>query len=196
MKDEDNHKERTVVNKRMLAVAAAAAAMVIGAALPAQAADQSVVVFTAGASVGAPVFAPGLGNGVDTTFTFSTANAGLGGQKACIAVHSRTGFDNRCDLASSGTFGKGLGNIGAYCGWSSGQGTVDKADINGSVLPAAGLSVAWPQSAGTALPLVYTSAGKPAGVGAVQTTGAQPGSCGVGGGTTSFAVTGFSVLNG
>lgn len=180
--------------RRLRTLLAGAAAAGLGLALvptPSSAADAAVIAFTAGAEVGQKVYAPGLGPATpDNTFSFSTNNAGIGGQKACIGV-TQNGLDTSCDLASNGTFGAGLGGLGAYCGWSSGEGT-SSGSVAGVSLT--GVTVEWPQSAGTVLPLVFRLNGTPIGSGAVQTTGAAPGSCGIGDGTKTFAVTGFAVL--
>lgn len=188
--------------RRFRTVLAGAAVAGLALALvptPSPAADAAVIVFTAGANVDSNgtaagnegVFAPGLGPAApNATFNFSTSNNGLGGQKACVGVGTG-GLDAGCELGASGAFGAGLGNLGAYCGWSSGKGT-SSGTVAGVSL--SGVSVEWPQSAGTALPLVYKQGGTVIGHGVVQTTGATPGTCGVNGGTKSFAVTGYSIL--
>lgn len=190
---------------RRLLVAAVGAGALVLSLLPAQAqaAENAVVVFTAGATVTKPVFLPGVGPGADNVgFTFDTMTYGLNGTvKACVGAHSVNGVDAECRLRSEGEFGKGLGGLGAYCGWSSGDGFVKFSDINGDVLPAAGLSVEWPNSAGTVIPLVYrlrNQAKTIVGAGAVQTTGAKPTTCGLEDptrGTTTFAVTGWSAFS-
>lgn len=186
---------------RTFIAAAAVAGLVAGfAPTQSQAAESATVVFSLGANVGDKVYAPGLGDGVETTFAFGYNNqgiprgTGIGGTNSCVGVHSTAGVDADCQLGASGTFGKGLGGQGAYCGYSSGDGDVDRVRIGGQNVKPKGLKVSWPNSAGTVIPLVYTIGGSPAGIGAVQTTGAAPGTCGVGDGTNSFAVTGFSVL--
>lgn len=189
---------------KLVGAAALAAAIGVLGADGAKSATANTTVFTAGATVGAPTYAPGLapppGTGVTTWFDLSTERSGIGGQRACVSVHSSLGADDSCRLAASGTFGAGLGGLGGYCGYSSGRGTVTTAAINGQdSLPRDGqgnslLKLEWPQSAGTALPTVYKVNGNVVGFGLSQTTGAAPGTCGINGGTTSFAVTGFSTL--
>jgi hypothetical protein len=177
--------------RTLLAGAAAAGLALTLVPSPSSAADAAVIVFTAGATVGQKVYAPGLGPATpENTFSFSTNNTGLGGQKACLGV-TQNGVDTGCALGATGTFGAGLGGFGGYCGYSSGEGT-SSGTVAGVSL--SGVTVEWPQSAGTVLPLVYRLGGTPIGTGAVQTTGAAPGTCGVGDGTSSFAVTGFTVL--
>ena len=86
-----------------------------------------------------------------------------------------------------------LGMSGAFCGSSSGTGTVGRADIGGVATGVSAATISWPQSAGTVwVGTVLGGSGNVVGAFAVQTTGAQPGTCNVvGGATTSFAVTGF-----
>ena len=185
---------------KLVGAAALAAAIGVLGADGAKSATANTTVYTAGATVGAATYAPGLGAGVSTTFSLDTARAGIGGQKACVSVHSTFGADPNCSLAASGNYGAGLGGLGGYCGYSSGKGFVTRALINGNdSLPRDGagnslLALEWKQSAGTALPTIYTVNGQTVGFGLSQTTGAAPGTCGVNGGTTSFAVTGFSTL--
>ena len=182
----------------------------LAATPPANAAAAAVVVFTAGANVGAPVYAPvspacglALCPGANTTFSFSTANPGLGGQRVCIGVGSGgPGVSVNgttvapCNLASSGNFGSVAAGLGAWCGLSSGNGT-SSGQIGSAAI--SGVGVQWVTSAGTIIPLVFTNGGLPAGVGAVQTTGASPGTCGLNpldgfAPTTAFAVTGFAAI--
>lgn len=187
---------------KLVMILAGAAAVLAPLAPQASAADSAVVVFTAGATVGHDIFAPGLGPDVaSSTYVFDTAKNGLGGQKACVAVHSSKGADPSCDLRSTGTFGAAFG-INASCAWSRGAGDVVTINVNGTnVVPYAGttpnLKVTWPVSSGTVLPLILTTGstypgGTVIGGGAVQVTGAKPGTCGVGGPTREFEVTGFA----
>ena len=105
-----------------------------------------------------------------------------------------------CRLRSTGTVTTGpvtgtLGMSGAFCGSSSGTGTVEVADLGGVSTGARGATIRWEQSGGTVLAgTVFGGDGSVVGAFAVQTTGAQPGTCGVvGGATTSFAVTGIAL---
>jgi len=245
-------------------VLAAAAAFVPMPQAHAATGDAAVVVFTAGANItGGQIFTPvesplitaanSCGNAANSpdgrilgvpftcngaasrNWSFSTANNGLGGQRACGAtgrsgvtvsagVTTSVGSAGVCVFVADGTLGRALGqsaagvNVGGWCGLSSGNGRVTTATFGGAgttpVINALdafpnGLSVQWVVSAATVLPLVFTTveAGLtvPAGVGAVQTTGAQPGTCGLAGsgvpgsateprGTESFAVTGFAAV--
>lgn len=188
---------------KLVGAAALAAAIGVLGADGAKSATANTTVYTAGATVGTMTYAPGFGPAAPsgTTFSLDTVNAGLGGQKACVSVHSTFGADAKCSLAASGLFGPGLGGLGGYCGYSSGKGFVTRALINGNdSLPRDGagtslLALEWKQSAGTALPTIYTVNGQTVGFGLSQTTGASPGTCGVASqGTNSFAVTGFSTL--
>lgn len=188
---------------KLVGAAALAAAIGVLGADGAKSATANTTVFTAGATVGADTFAPGLGAAVTTTFDLDTARSGIGGQKACVSVHSSFGADANCSLAANGTFGAGLGGVGGYCGYSSGRGFVTRALINGRDAVPRGnnpafsnslLALEWKQSAGTALPTIYTVNGNVVGFGLSQTTGAAPGTCGINGGTRSFATTGFSTL--
>ena len=186
---------------RLAALAALVGVIGFGLAGPSQAAQASVTVYTAGARVSDYLYAPGLGAGKTVSFAFDTANAGIGGQKACVSAHNTAGAGT-CALAASGTVTPGIGGLGGWCGYSAGTGFVTKSIVNGrDVLPKKGdgtsnLKLEWKQSAGTLLPTVFTLAttGQVVGFGASQTTGAKPGTCGVGGGTNEFATTGFSVL--
>lgn len=158
----------------------------------AQAADGAAFVFTAGATLDKGFNAPGLGpSAAGANYNFSTNKNGLGDQKACLGIGTG-GVDSNCSLSSTGTVFSGLGGAGAFCGYSSGKSNSASGTVAGVSL--SGVTLEWPQSAGTVLPITYTKAGTPIGFGAVQTTGAKPGTCGVGGSTTSFAVTGWTVL--
>lgn len=188
-------------NILMIVVGAAAALLPLNHS-PAQAADSATVVFTAGASVGSNLFLPGLGPDVaSSSYVFDTDKAGLGGQKGCVAVHSRLGADPACKLQSLGSFGAAFG-VNASCAWSRGAGDVTRIVVNGTnVVPYVGttpnLKVTWPVSAGSILPFALTTGsafpgGTVVGGGAVQVTGTKPGTCGAGGPTTEFEVTGFA----
>ena len=186
----------------MILAAGAAAALLPLLPQSASAADQTLVVFTAGASIGDKLYAPGLGpDVVQSTYQFDTEKAGLGGQKACVAVNSRLGADAACKLQSIGSFGAAFG-VGANCAWSRGAGDVTRITINGeNIVPYVGttpnLKVTWPVSSGSVLPFVLTTGanfpdGTIVGNGAVQVTGTRPGTCGVGDATTEFEVSGFA----
>lgn len=181
---------------RTFLIALAVVGLGLGAVPQAQAAPQGVAfVFTAGATVSKDHYAPGVGpSAAGAKYNFSTVNAGIGGQKACIGVNSAGSVDQSCDLASTGTVLSGAANLGAFCGYSSGKSDTASGNIAGTTLT--GVTIEWPQSAGTVLPLIYRNAANAViGVGAVQTTGAAPGTCGlVGGATRTFAVSGWSVL--
>lgn len=134
----------------------------------------------------------------DVLYTFSTDNPGLEGNQFCVGagVNGTTpATDTDCDLSSTGNVFPGTGGLGAWCGYSAGSGLAS-GDIDGQSLS---VGVEWAQSAGTVLPLLFTSGGLPAGVGAVQTTGATPGTCGLNPNdgnapTNAFAVTGFAAV--
>lgn len=203
-------------SKLILAISVVTAVAAMSA--PTMAATASTLVFTAGATVGGNTYAPILGAPVDTTFSFSTANAGIGGQKLCLGVSSAG--NGTCQTAASGNFGKGAAGLGGYCGYSSGLGVVTTSKINGVDLlqywdhdgdPLTAtqsiVGLTWVNSAGTVLPTLYFDrrAGSTLtngayghrpntiiGYGSTQTTGAAPGTCGFNGPTTSFAVTGFA----
>lgn len=187
---------------RVIAAVAAVAALGAVVAPSAHAADNLVVVFTAGAHVDQEVWAPGFGDDAATTYLFDTEKPGLGGN-FCIASHSTSGTDEDCDLRSSGSFGPVLGRpgLGATCFYSTGKGIVDVVRVNGiNVVAGKNVKVEWPAAAGTILPYVLsigkhaTDGGTVVGQGAVQVTGAEPGTCGLDGeATTDFAVTGYAV---
>lgn len=214
----------------------------------AQGAQAGAVVFTAGADVSEPIWAPVapgcpanndlpvVCDGGDRDYVFDTESPGLQGQRFCAGVTAGTagngvgvrvnGSDvvdvpgnapEACRVASSGEVhpvphGATEAtdpDIGGWCGLSSGHGGVT-GNISTVPLPA-GMEVVWLTSAGTVLPLLVSvtdpdleNPGDPShperklvGAGAVQTTGATPGTCGVvppGVGTTHFAVTGFAAL--
>lgn len=199
------HMEESTVIKKLLAVIGLVGLVGVLAPSPAHAQEAAVVVFTAGADVSEPFVAPGLGNSAEgADYSFSTDNPGILGANLCAGVafqggaHSGVQFSHPdvttidqgdCDLSSTGTVHSGLGGLGAFCGYSSGSGTAS-GKIGGASL--SGVTVEWPQSAGTILPLVF--GGSVTGAGAVQTTGAEPGTCGVDDVTTSFAVTGFAAI--
>lgn len=139
----------------------------------------------------------------DVLYTFSTNNDGIGGERFCVGVGvsgDTAAADESCELSSTGNVFPGVGGLGAWCGYSAGSGeasgTLTDIDGNDQSLD---VDVEWAQSAGTVLPLLFTSGGLPAGVGAVQTTGATPGTCGLNPQdgnqpTNAFAVTGFAAV--
>lgn len=189
---------------KRLIIAAVAAALVGGAvsAAPAQGAENISVVFTAGASVTGDVYFPGLGPDVSASYTFDTQKDGIGGNRFCVGASSSQGVDTSCDLRSTGTFGPMLGVVGATCLYSTGRGNVDDVVINGvDLADGRNIKVEWPAAAGTILPFTLsqgtyaTSGGTIVGQGAVQVTGAAPGTCGFGGPTTEFEVTGYAVAS-
>jgi hypothetical protein len=172
--------------------------------------DVSVFVFTGGASVSNPIFVPGLGPSapVGTSWTFSTALGGLVGPRLCGGFIHRTGstaveyalvrngaalIGSNCAFAALGTLSAGLTGLGVFCGNSSGVGVVTAAQVNAFAF-GVGATISWLQSAGTVIP--FTASGGPVlvGGGAVQALGAAPGTCGIGGGSYSFAVTGVAVF--
>lgn len=145
-----------------------------------------------------------------------TAVNGLNGQLAAgdpsVANLSGSGSASFGPVVSD-VGGTGV-DLGAWCGLSQGEGTVNTAELTN--LDSSGTTdyanlgqqvlVKWHASAGTVLPLTFwldrnsndtvqETVDRPAGQGAVQTTGAQPATCGVdGGGTESFFVTGYSTV--
>lgn len=133
--------------------------------------------------------------GVKYEFTTSLPGVSIPGANipvGCRAI-SNGATDLGCQLSSNGEVNPGLAGVGPYCGYSSGQGTTS------SVVAGQNLSgyVKWTQSAGTVIPTeVYSDAAMTdlVGVGATQSTGAAPGSCGVGGPTNRFLTTGFVAL--
>jgi hypothetical protein len=202
--------------KHMIAGVAAVVAFGLNTTMPTPASatpgTTTTFVFTAGATVSSPMFAPGLGPSapVGTAWLFDTANPGFGGQRFCWgtkvmpnatgvpsvgAALSINGVDlvgTGCRIAYSGTLGAGLTGLGVFCGNFSGSSNITGTGVNIGVGEAVGATMSWVQSAGTVAP--YTITGGPfasVGGGLVQETGAAPGTCGVGGGTTAFAVTGF-----
>lgn len=186
---------RGIIVKIRKLVAGAAVAGLAFSLLPqqAQAAEGAAFVFTAGATVSKDFYAPGLGpSAAGAEYNFGTTKPGIGGQTACVGTNHTGTLDTSCSLSSRGTVLSGLGNVGAFCGYSSGKSISSSGTVAGVSL--AGLTIEWPQSAGTVLPLTYKDGATIVGVGAVQTTGAAPGTCGVGGPTQSFAVTGWTVL--
>lgn len=147
-------------------------------------------------------------------YDFSTQIQGLPiGQTFCAGVAAtddpdvqfNTGLPgDECVLSSTGVVANSFG-IGAYCGWSSGfgpsSGTVGNISLDAWV--------EWPAAAGGVLPLTLHDGqgGDVIGQGAVLTSGAQPGTCGLdprdndgdGDGfepTNTFAVTGYAVVTG
>lgn len=147
------------------------------------------------------VFDTELGSVAPDGATCIAVGAGdTSGQNAAVVVNGSE-VTGTCRLAATGSFGPiasaGGTDVGAWCGMSHGEGIVEHATVNGFDYADAGHEVTfeWPSSAGTVLPIVFFVDGSPvpSGAGAVQTTGAQPGTCGFGGGATnSFFVTGFS----
>lgn len=192
--------------KRMRTLAAAAAALMAGSLFvpQASAAENFAVVFTAGASVGADVYAPGLGPDANTSYVFDTEKDGIGGARFCVAASSSRGLDASCKLKSVGNFGPvmGIAGAGATCIYSTGQGTVPTASFNGvNVVQGKNIKVEWPAAGGTILPFTLsqgnyaTAGGTVVGQGAVQVTGAAPGTCGLNGPTRQFEVTGYAVAS-
>lgn len=191
---------------RLRILAAAAAVAMLGAlfAPGAQAAENFAVVFTAGAEVTGDVWVPPLGPDVSATYTFDTEKDGIGGNRFCVAASSSAGLDAACKLKSVGSFGPvmGVSGAGATCIYSTGRGDVPTATFNGTnVVAGKGMKVEWPAAAGTILPFTLslskfaTQGGTVVGQGAVQVTGAAPGTCGVGGPTRTFEVTGYAVAS-
>jgi hypothetical protein len=189
--------------KRIILAAVAAALMSGALALaPAHGAENITLVFTAGATVTQDVYFPGLGPDASATYTFDTRKDGIGGNRFCVGVSSSKGVDSSCDLMSTGSFGPMLGTVGATCIYSTGRGSVDDVVINGTDLAdGQNIKVEWPAAAGTILPFTLskgtyaTSGGAVVGQGAVQVTGAAPGTCGFGGPTREFEVTGYAVAS-
>lgn len=189
--------------RKLLGVIIATVAGLVGlTAAPAATAESFTIVFTAGASVTKPIVLPGMpGDSGSGTYEFDTSKPGLGGQKACVAVTSAGTVDPLCRLHSTGGFGAIAGLVGANCAFSSGKGTVDEVSVKGkNIVPTSNgkglITVEWPAATGTILPLIFYKGSRTnlVGQGAVQVTGAAPGTCGIGGATTEFQVTGYAAV--
>lgn len=171
----------------------------------------------------------GTDYGFDTrpTGTCVAVADGANGPNRGVVVGGTT-VNGACALASTGNFFPLLDasdpanptgyDLGAWCGLSTGEGSVDTAvvgSVDYAAVPPNDILVKWHSSAGTVVPLTAWEdtngngtvdetdghippgpGDTPAGQGAVQTTGAQPDTCGIDGtnGSSAFLVSGYLTL--
>jgi hypothetical protein len=139
---------------------------------------------------------PGVGPGAVGPYRLSISGAPNPPESLCVSSQGGAG----CSVTLAGTLTAGSSGVGAHCGSSKGQGSIDFRSADNALRSIGTLG--WEQSAATILPLrgvVNTTNGvaqnpKPTIIGFSSSRGLTgAGNCGVNQATTGFQVEGMTV---